>query len=230
MEELECYNHSEFKYCIVNNAFMLGDNSTEHHNALLPDKTEPEIFTIPRTVNGIPVEQIGQCALFQCFHIKKIIIEARITLINSHSFSDMKSLTFISLPYTLEYIYEWGIHFYDPFIHGEPNIEYMINPGSATIVFETNSRLKYIGNHGISYKDTINIYFCEPVYPKIHEKGVIYTNNLNVFSLYNFTFNNTQSIIIDIPYCQRCTILNKQNYFNLFHFSINSYIIIAIFK
>ena len=93
---------------------MLGDNSTDIHNALLAGKSEPEVLTIPRIVNGFSVQQIGYSGLNQCHNIKKIIIEARITLINMLGFAEMKSLTFISLPNTLEYIYGWGIHFYDP--------------------------------------------------------------------------------------------------------------------
>ena len=221
----DCYDYNDFKYCNVNNIFMLGDNSTNIHNALVSGKSEPDVVTIPRTVNGIAVQQIGRMALFKCHYIKKIIIEARITLINQNGFAEMKSLTFISLPNTLEYIYEWGIHLYNPeYPDGTPN------PGSATIIFEPGSKLKHIGNHGISYKDTINIYICEPVNPLINKNGIVFINNLNIYSLHDFIINGTKSIIMDIPYCQRYNVINTNICTTLFHLSIYNFIFFAVLK
>ena len=113
--------------------------------------------------------------------------------------SEMKSLQFVYLPNTLQYIYQWGIHFSDPSL---PNLT--PNPGTALIFFEEKSQIKYIGIHGISYKDTVNT--CDPIFPTLNG-SIVYINHLNVFSSYEFQLRDVMSKTTNIPYCLHdCTV------------------------
>ena len=223
--EIDCYFYDQFKYCNVNGVFMLGNGTDYPHNALDNNITGPQTLIVPRSVHGMAVQEIGHRALFQCLNIKKIIIEARITVIRNEGISQMKSLEYISLPNTLTRIEDWGIHFYDPEL---PN--YTPNNGSATIVFEPNSRLSYVGNHGISYKETLNIYFCDPVYPVLDPATFFRVTHLHIYSMFQFSLNTTESIVTHIPYCQRCTPFNLIRESRFLQLRTYTYIFIAMTK
>lgn len=136
---------NKVRYCKFGEYWLVGDNETVNKaNAVSQTTDVSGVLTIPRTVNGIPVKEIGQWAFYRCGLVTSIVIKARITTINYRGFSQMPSVGQILLPSTLEYILYAGIDLYN------------FNTASVTtavtiISIERGSKLKYIAASGISY-------------------------------------------------------------------------------
>lgn len=181
----DCETWSVYNFCTVNNKFILGDNKTK---AIISGQNCPDDIYIPRTVNGKGVQEIGANSFSGCTNIKKIIIKARITQINSHAFESCRSITSVFLPSSLMYIFECGIHIWNRDLGNE-----VTNPGTTEVRFERGSNLKFIGFQGISYRENIILYFCNSVSVSFGETPFKWSKRVLAISPFEFTFNGAKT-------------------------------------
>ena len=86
-------------YCFTNNVWFVGDNTTNTQTepSAVKSKTDVEgTLTIPQYVQGHKITQIGYFAFSRCTLLKKVIIQARVDVINARAFSQA---------YNIEYFY-----------------------------------------------------------------------------------------------------------------------------
>ena len=179
----DCVAWQEFKFCTKNKKFILGDNETIG-SGLVKVGVYPQLVIIPPYVNQREVQEIGYSALSDCPLIKEIIIEARITQINQEAFWACTSLEKITIPNTCLYIFSSAIH-----IWNSSRGIWDKTPGTSIVIFEPNSKLAFIGIHGISYRRNIHIYLCNKVHTKLDSESIGFTDNIITFSPISFVFN-----------------------------------------
>ena len=68
-----------------------------------------------------------------------------------------------------------------------------MSKGSVIVVFEPNSQISVIENSNLRFKEFINIYFSEPVYPKLGY-SIFTESNVTITSPIPFTINNIKSV------------------------------------
>ena len=211
MSATNCINDEWLKFCTVNNTLILGTDETARNNGLIDPSNYPSTLFIPRTVQGMNIEAIGQYALCGLTNMKRIIIDARIKTIYHHGISSMLSLEYIQLPNTLERIEYSAIHFWN-----ESRKDHVTNLGIATVVFEPNSKLKFIDDHGISYKETINIISCSILKPQLHSGAFAFVDHVYIFSPYRFSLLKYRSIQNNYSeYCTTCTMKTNKSLFSV---------------
>ena len=191
-----CDVYDLFNFCLVNDKYIIGDNSTNRTNALISGKTCPETLIIPAFIKGHKIEEIGCNAFSFCNNIKTLIIRARITQINEFAFQASTSLTTIYLPSTLRYIFQYGIH-----IWNESKGSGKTTPGITNIYIEKNSRLSYMGFQGISYKEFVYINTCEAINPVTHQHVFGWTNKVYTVAPVIYTIRSSQSIVSPNLWC-----------------------------
>ena len=182
-----CEIWHELRFCTNSNVFMLGDNFTKK-SGLANSSFCPTLVIIPPNVNGKEVREIGAYALSDCPLIKEIIINARITQINSHAFFASASLEKINIPNTCLYILDSALDFWNQSLG-----DHITNPGTSKVFFEPNSKIAFIDNHGISYRENVHIYFCSAVSPRLHKYAFAVTSNVVVYSRVSFIFNGKRT-------------------------------------
>ena len=183
----ECEEWHEFKFCTVNNIFILGDNQTASSGLVNAGKY-PSLVIIPPYVNGKEVKEIGAYSLKNCPLIKEIIIEARITQINIYATWGCASLEKIKIPNTCLYIFNSGIHIWNSTLKSG-----VTNPGTSRVMFEPNSKISFIGYQGISYRENIYLYFCNKVNPSFSSGAFNCNKKLVVYSPVSFIFNGKRT-------------------------------------
>jgi hypothetical protein len=124
----------------------------------------------------------------------------------------------------LNFIGQWGIQTYDG--HYENGIQ-APTPGTISIIFEPNSKLSYIGDHGIAYRENVHLYFFNYINPKIHDNAFYRVKNIIIFSPSSFTFFNHHTNTTKNQYPYICSFSRKCTSFCLFK-NINKYFIIYI--
>ena len=178
MDNVLCGQWNEFEYYFVNDKCILGNNNSR---ALISGKTCPEVVIIPQYVNGNPVLEIGKNSLSGLVKIKEITILARITQINTEAISYCAGLEKINIPSTCLYMFFASVHLYNNTYGGDKPA-----PGTTNVIFEPNSRIQYIGDNTFSYRENLNVYFCSPINPIIHEEAFKVVTNKNFYSPYDF--------------------------------------------
>ena len=224
MSNVLCGQWNEFEYYFVNNKCILGDNNSV---ALISGKTCPEVVIIPQYVNGNPVLELGANSLNGLVEIKEITILARITQINARAIYNSAGLEKINIPSTCLYMFYGSIHLYN-ITHGG----YRPAPGTTDIIFEPNSKIQYIGDHSLSYRENMNFYFCSPVNPKIHSSALVGITNKKYYSPYDFwltdknvhVYNN--DVLPDICYDPKTKFTCKCKTINI---GLNLNVLISIF-
>ena len=194
----DCFNENNIWYCLRNNVYIVGNNESGNtQNAFVTDSGQSHV-TIPISVRGQSIREIGCKAFLSCITLTHVNIKARIYQINPYAFCECKKLEEIRIPNTCEYICEWGIQTYDSSIGNSNPNPYK----SLSVIFEPKSRIKRIDTHGISYRSNVNIFFCNKVDPYIDQSAFTKTINVNVFSPVSFTFNGAQTL--NYAYSSQC--------------------------
>ena len=216
MSTTTCGEWNEFAYFFVNNKCILGNNQSR---ALISGKQLPEIVIIPQYVNGHPVLELGVNSLSHNTIIREIVILARITQINYNAMRCCTNLEKINIPSSCLYIFDSGIHMFNSSMP-----DHTPTPGVTNVIFEPNSKIQYIDGQGISYRETINIFFCSPVKPILH-RFAFSDSNPQFFSPYNFwlsskTFVHSNVGLPEICYDPKmtCKCVNKYYLSKLFSF------------
>ena len=176
---VECLIYGSLRYCTVNGVFMVGDNTSTPRNGLFEPNNCPNLLVIPFSVQGKKVEQIGSLSFYECHQINIIIIEAMITVIHHAAFERSFNLQRVYLPNTLEIIYGWGFQMYN-------GSSVSASHGSVDFIFEPNSKLRYIGDHAMSYKEHVNIFICDYMNPSFNGNPFASVVNVTFFSPKSF--------------------------------------------
>ena len=171
------------KYCFSNSAWFVGDNETEglKFTAVKSNTDVSGTIIIPEFVDGHPITQIARCAFFQCYLITKIIVKAKITVINYRGFSQIYNLQSIQLPSTLEVIYQYGIDMYN---WNTQNY----NTGITNVIFEPNTHLKYLGEFAFAWRTYFILVISNDMNPDKHKNYIrdtallIKSPDLNTFA------------------------------------------------
>ena len=169
-----CGQWNEFNYYLVSNKCILGNNASV---SLISGKTCPDTIIIPETVNNYTVEEIGKNSLSN-LPFKELIILARITQINSGATWGCKNLEKVIIPNTCLYLFNSAIHVWDSSLGDDVS-----NPGITNVYFEPNSKIAFLDVQAICYRENMNIYFCNSVFPKIIQSA----------------FNNVRNLMIHCP-------------------------------
>ena len=175
---------NNIKYCYSNKVWFVGDNETtgDSCTAVNSNLDISGTVVIPEFVKGHPITQIARCAFFRCYLITNIIIKAKITVINYRSFSQINNLQTLKLPSTIEEIYYLGIDMYDS------NTETHVQQGFTTVIFDTNTHLKYLGEFAFAWRTYIILVINNDMDPIKHNNYTRYTTllikspNLNTFA------------------------------------------------
>ena len=184
----------------VNGKWIIGTNKSIQRNGVYNWELAGPVLTIPSVINGHQIEEIGQWAFFGCYYIEEVFISNSIKSINNRSFSDCFNLRSIVIPPSVEFIGYCGIHTYNASLASInlslPNSSEDSSNGTLTVVFQPNSQIKYIDQHGISRKKNIIIYYNDKSYFPCHKdpffKSVLYS--IKIYSPYTNSFCNYPTI------------------------------------
>ena len=170
-------------YCLSNNVWFVGDNTTTITSEPSAVKSRDAIqgqLIIPRFVRGHEITQIGFYAFCRCHLLKSGIIEARIEIINTRAFSQSYNIESVRIPSSVQYIYEYvfDIYYY-------PTSSMM--KGVTILIFEPGINLKYIGQHSIAWREYIYLFIGNDINPILHQDAI---NNTQLFikSPYSVSF------------------------------------------
>lgn len=192
----DCFQNNNIWYCKRNNIFIVGNNETDYSNAIVSQPLQSEI-TIPYSVYGHAIKEVGKNAFRECSALSRVNIRAKIYQINQFAFCRCKRLEEIIIPATCLYIFQWGIQTWDS-TQGQTSP----NPyKSLNVIFKPFSKLQLLQTHAISYRENLNIFFCNNVNPVVDQKAFYRSKNVNFYSPESFVFNGKETIKYDSQYC-----------------------------
>ena len=143
-------------YTECNGIWIVGDNKT---TAFYQNQVNTNVLVIPKEVRGHKIREIGVCAFREIKEIVSIFIEAEITQINHHAFSRCSRLSFINIPPTVNFIFNYGLFLG---INDTTNSD-----STVTILFEPSDKnISFFDRNLMSCKSLV-IYYCRtsvPVY------------------------------------------------------------------
>ena len=200
-----CDVYQGVKYCHVNNQYIVGTGTEQANNA--DDSINSFRIVIPKKVNGNIVDAIGQYAFYENRNIVEVIIYARVKYIDTYAFCRCVNLATINIPASCTRLGVVSLDQYDQNLNGR-------SIGSLSIFFEKNSQIKTFDEKAIGNKDTINVYFCEPVSIDFtSNKQFIEMTYFNIYCPESFKLNEYQSQIThfcyNLPQIIRETISSK---------------------
>ena len=196
MSKEGCEEYGDFYYCLRGGKYILGDNSSSSANALITNHVCPEKIIVPVYVNGHKIEEIGSHALQGCNKIRILVIKARITQINEYAFYEGTSLREVYLPNTLINIMAHSIHVWNRTLGSG-----VVNPGVTEIFFEKNSKLAFINDQGISYRENMILYTCTAINPKLHTYAFNIVSRLTIISPMVFSIKGSYSVQSSLYNC-----------------------------
>ena len=185
----ESFFENKILYCYYKNVWFVGDNSTNDESKATAVRSISDVqgtLIIPKLVRSHRITQVAFCAFYKCSYIKRIIIEADITVLNYRSFSNIYELEYIRLPKTIEYLYGLAIDLFDYTING-------LKSGITTVVFQKNTHLKYIGVSAFNRKTFFVICIGNDINPVSYSSTFYSATTLLIKSPQNYTFVNINS-------------------------------------
>ena len=194
----DCFKENNIWFCKRKGVLIVGNNKTEEYqNAVVTQPIQNKIV-IPVSIRGEKIRELGSYSFSNCTTLTHVNIQARIYQINQEAFWQCKRLEEIRIPSTCIFIFQWGIQTHDPSLGTSAINTYK----TLNIIFESRSRLKFLDDHAISYRENVNIFFCNKVEPEFHERALFRTTNVRVYSPSSFVFHGNNTI--PFSYTEHC--------------------------
>ena len=130
------------------------------------DDSSIKEVTIPATVQGYPVLEIGNRAFMACNYLETVKINAKIIQISPLAFYNCISLKSINIPNTCTFI---GFGAISCITSGESTAS-----GSLAVKFEPNATVSYLGEYAIERKAAIVIFYCGTNPPSLVSNALFY--------------------------------------------------------
>ena len=136
-------------------SLTVGDGTGKNTNAIEDYSLQTETLIIPKYVKWRKVTKIGEKAFNKAHILKRVYINAPITIISNYAFDQCYNLEYINIPPSVETI---GVNALCMSLSddAEPS------DGIVTIIIQPNSNLSKIENGGISLKKNYIISYCGP--------------------------------------------------------------------
>ena len=187
--------HNGVKYTIKNDYAIVGDGSTNNHNAYT---TCPTDIVIPQQVtynNSVyTVKEIGERAFYRCTNVNSISLPNTIVKFGQSSFDLMFYSGTIYFPESLEHIDNWCF------------------ASNEIRKFHINSKLKYIGKGAFGYSAALTGYtISNSEYFSVDEKKALFSINKDRLisvpqCITEYTIPNTVRIIDALAFSySKCT-------------------------
>ena len=210
-------------YSKINNKWIVGTNSSISGNAVPSNQKAPSNLIIPKFVRGHKIFEIGSFAFRDHKEIISVNIYADLTQINHHSFSLCSGISFINIPSSVQYIFNFTL-----FFGIDNSIQSKI---VTTVVFEQDSQLKFIDRYNFCSTKSITIYFCSstnptfitPIFQNVNDIIIYTTQSQNVFGKATKKDSNictNLNIFQYFLYSKTCRINNKCISLFVLHFCI----------
>ena len=203
-------------YTKIENNWIVGTNSTISGNAILEGKKAPIHLIIPKRVKGHKIQEIGRYAFREHREIVSVRIFAAIKQINHHAFSRCSSIAFISIPSSVEYIFNTSLYF------GVDNS--VISNIVTTIFFEPESKLKFIDHTNFCNTKYVSIYFCgntapeyiPPLFREVTDVLIFTPNGMEIFGKQSKEDPNVCLNYPNLEYQINCLACKQRKYFTSF--------------
>ena len=162
------YNHLNI---FISNGLGTVGNGTFGSGLVEGNKFSGSIKIPKKLEDGTPIRAISKYAFKHCIHLKKVIIEARITIIPQDAFYACYGLEYISIPSTVEILDNCAFSMYP----------YYSNV-SLVVDFEPSNKLKTV-NFGVFewYINTV-IFFRQNFMPSFDEKTFGSSSNCTIYA------------------------------------------------
>ena len=153
-QNLFILNNLKFLYANDISSYIVGtDSEKEDKNAVVDYSLLSETITIPEFVNHKKVTKIGRYAFRRANKLKRVYINAQITLIGNSAFDQCYNLEYVNIPSSVEVI-EFNAFCLSKYDNGT------VSQGTITIIIQPQSNLTELGNGAISNKENIVISYC----------------------------------------------------------------------
>ena len=138
--------------------------------AVEPGSTIKEV-TIPTTIRGYPVLEIGNRAFRACYNLETVRINAKIIQISPLAFYNCANLSSINIPNSCTFV---GICAISCIYNRNTS------SGSLAVKFEPNATLNYLGEYAIERKEVIIIFYCGMNPPSVLTNELFFGANYQV--------------------------------------------------
>ena len=220
-----CITLNEIKFCpiIGENKLIVGTNKSDHNNAL-SQSYSPTFLRIPSKVNSFHVVEVGQFSFYGVPSITQITIEEGIRQINHYAFYSLINLEIINLPSTVEYLGKYSISACE-----WDNETPRTSPGTFTVIFQPNSKLKYLDNAAIERKSNAFVYYCGYGNPQFIASPFYQIQNVTIYSFTEFKMNNYETKA-DYTICPMLQNMKHKTYFSrhFLHFRLISFLFLEL--
>ena len=200
----------------IGGKWIVGDNTTTPKNGIFDSTALEPILNIPSVINGKNIDEIGYYAFVRCDILEEVIIGDGIKQINKRSFNECPNLKSFVIPPSIEFIGEMGIHTYNSSEHDKNSSCTIECTGLGTLVITIlpNSKLSFVGDHGISRKEKMIIYFFGRRSPMFNSDpfGIKSIKEMKIYAPYTKRFLGMKTIHVQFTQCQR-----KRSNNNVFH-------------
>lgn len=197
-EYTNCTIVNKVKYCLIEEGrYIVGDNSTDISNGV-EKGTLLNYLIIPKTMNECEITDIGQFSFHSQSSLASVQINANIKYIHYLAFYMTPKLLYINIPSTTEFIGRGAISFKE--------LNESTSCGTATVVFDYPSSIKFIDSWGIERKENMIIYFFGRKAPIFKGGCFAGATSKTVFSLEKMNFDGVKATLYSI----RPTIKNNR--------------------
>lgn len=184
----DCFDYKYIRYCNIGNGkVIVGDNTTEILNAAV-DKKLFSTLTIPESVYGKKITEIGSSAFEGQVNLVSITIKAKIKQINYCAFYLCTSLRSINIPSFVNYICPSSISCISE--------SKSTANGTLHVFFDYPSSIKNISRFCFERIENVVIFYGGYEAPLIDEKTFYKVSNVTIYSPENISFNSYRSIAI----------------------------------
>ena len=168
--------------------------------------TAPKKLIIPYAFENEKITQIGSSAFYRRLEIEECVIEARVTIINNHSFFGCQNLRSINIPSSCTTLGNCAL---------DGRIDNEKSKGTLNIYFEAVSSLNLLNNAAISNFYGMNIFIYNVINPQCVSYIFGSVKKLKIYSPQSFMFCGVKTISIN-RICTKHSNRKNINYISLF--------------
>lgn len=196
----ECKCDEVIKYCVYDNEYYVGNNSTVSANAPILGQSFEGTLVIPDFFESKPVVALGRYAFTGCRKLTKAIIGNNVREIHCYALGDLPNLETIFIPSSTEFIAANGIVYYN-------YSGISMSKGIKQVFFGPNSRLKILKR---IFRDSEHVQIFTPniINAKCFDGTFGNTKRVSIISSYSFSFCGVKSRVL-------CTNKHRTNHLSL---------------
>ena len=183
-----CLVNNNIKYCITteNQFYTVGTDETNDTNAIDDYSIQSDILSIPKYIGWKKVTKIGQYSFRNAPLLKKVYINADITIIAKYAFDLCTNIEYINIPSSVEIIEDHSIWL-------SRTGDGITSSGTAIIAIQSNSKLKSFDTNAFGNKENFVFSYCGPKTLEICNDETF--KNINSITLYTYSGINICSSV-----------------------------------